>query len=204
VGWVVMCKQPWLWPSNQWWMGLPELLANTADMRNDLRCWYLGYAGRYSAAILSLVFLEKGRKDSKEMLLHHLITVFIVLASYNIGFYRVGAVVQLLMDPADVFLHAAKLSKYCNHTFLADRLFEAFAVSFFVTRLIMYGYVVWASVFEVREYTVLPMSGNACVVGLVVLYGLNAWWFSLVIKVAVKIARGGNAEDIREGVGKED
>ena len=34
-------------------------------------------------------------------------------------------------------------------------------------------YVVWACVFEVRQFTVLPVSGNVCVAGLVILYGLQ-------------------------------
>ena len=39
VGCVVMSKQPWLWPSTQWWIGQPE--GEHADMRNDLRAWYV-------------------------------------------------------------------------------------------------------------------------------------------------------------------
>ena len=192
---MVMSQQPWLWPSSQWWEGQPEGLH--AEMRNDLRAWYLLDAARYTAAILSLLFLEKGRKDSKEMLLHHIVTVTITLCSYNIDFTRVGAVVKLLMDPADVPLHAAKLCKYAGREFAADRLFELFAVSFFVMRLVLYGYVVWAATFEVREYTTLPFSGNVCVAGLIVLYGLQVFWFSLVVKVALNISRGGELEDIR-------
>jgi hypothetical protein len=195
VGCMVMSQQPWLWPSSQWWEGQPEGLH--AEMRNDLRAWYLLDAARYTAAILSLLFLEKGRKDSKEMLLHHIVTVTITLCSYNIDFTRVGAVVKLLMDPADVPLHAAKLCKYAGREFAADRLFELFAVSFFVMRLVLYGYVVWAATFEVREYTTLPFSGNVCVAGLIVLYGLQVFWFSLVVKVALNISRGGELEDIR-------
>ena len=43
------------------------------------------------------------------MFLHHITTVVITLASYNIDFTRVGAVVKVIMDPADVPLHAAKV-----------------------------------------------------------------------------------------------
>ena len=70
---------------------------------------YLFDASRYTAAIVSLIFFEKGRKDSKPMFLHHITTVVITLASYNIDFTRVGAVVKVIMDPADVPLHAAKV-----------------------------------------------------------------------------------------------
>jgi hypothetical protein len=39
MGCVVMSKQHWLWPSTQWWIGQPE--GEHADMRNDLRAWYV-------------------------------------------------------------------------------------------------------------------------------------------------------------------
>ena len=85
---------------------------------------------------------EHKRKDFRQMFVHHVVTIVITLVSYQIDFNRVGAVVKLLMDPADVPLHGAKLCKYCGLEFIADRCFELFALSFFVTRLVMYGYVV--------------------------------------------------------------
>lgn len=36
-------------------------------MRNDLRCWYIMDASRYSALLFSILFLEHGRKDFKEV-----------------------------------------------------------------------------------------------------------------------------------------
>ena len=103
---------------------------------------YLLDASRYTASLISLCCFEHKRKDFRQMFVHHVVTVVITLVSYQIDFNRVGAVVKLLMDPADVPLHGAKLCKYCGLEFIADRCFELFALSFFVTRLVMYGYVV--------------------------------------------------------------
>merc|ERR1712100_112550 len=66
---------------------------------------------RYVAEIIS-VGTEYDRKDKKEMLLHHFSTVFLIGISYAYGFTRVGGIIMLLLDPADVPLHVAKLFKY--------------------------------------------------------------------------------------------
>ena len=76
--------------------------------------------------------------------------------------------VKLVMDPADVPLHAAKMFLYISGEdqksaayFIADRLFELFAVVFFITRLIMYGYVVFVAA-ECPLTQVRKQSAVAC------------------------------------------
>ena len=132
------------------------------------------------------------------MFVHHVVTIVITIISYATDFNRVGAVVKALLDPGDVPLHAAKLCKYCGLNFLADRCFELFALIFFVTRLIMYAFVVKVSTFEAYLYRELGPPGWVCVVGLWILYVLQVYWFGLVLKVAYKIiVKGENAEDVR-------
>lgn len=82
------------------------------------------------------VFLEHKRKDFLEMQIHHLSTVLVVSISYMYGWNRVGVIVMMLLDPADVPLHSAKMFKYVGeercpenpqkstYQFVADRLFE--------------------------------------------------------------------------------
>ena len=81
--------------------------------------------------------------------------------------------------------------------FLADRLFEVFAVVFALTRLLCYGYVVWAAIFESNEYVTIPPAGNVCQVCLLVLLGLQVFWMSLVVKTAMKKVQTGEASDPR-------
>jgi len=184
--------EPWLWKSTEWWP------IEQATLTNALRCWYLLDSSRYTASLISLVFFEHKRKDFTQMFVHHVVTIVITIISYATDFNRVGAVVKALLDPGDVPLHAAKLCKYCGLNFLADRCFELFALIFFVTRLIMYAFVVKVSTFEAYLYRELGPPGWVCVVGLWILYVLQVYWFGLVLKVAYKIiVKGENAEDVR-------
>ncbi len=72
-----------------------------------------------------------------------------------------------------------------------------FAISFFVTRLVLYAYVVKVSTFEAPKYRDLG-PGWVCVIGLWVLYCLQIFWFGLIAKMAYNIfIKGEDLEDIR-------
>ena len=178
-------------------------------MRDDLRCYYLLYGARYVAGFVN-VLLEPKRKDFVEMLLHHAVTVAVVGISYLYGWNRVGCVVMLLLDPADVPLHLAKMFKYVSDaresrdkklaqrcTFCADRVFELFALVFLVTRIAMYPYVCWSAHVEATRYFPKGLPEWTCVALLWTLYGLQCYWFYLIIKVAVRMLATGRDEDVR-------
>merc|ERR1719362_2181978 len=87
------------------------------------------------------ILLEPKRKDFAEMFLHHIVSVVVLYISYTYSFCRVGIVIMVILDPADVPLHLAKVCKYIGETsegscakrcpWCANRLFEVFAVVFF-------------------------------------------------------------------------
>ena len=230
VGLRIVKTQPWFWPSFNWWKN------QTSDSRTsaDFRGYYLLYVSRYVAEIIS-VGLEYDRKDKREMLLHHFSTVFLIGISYAYGFTRVGGIIMLLLDPADVPLHVAKLFKYVADArkselnkkrsgrsnnnramatqgaitvgkrcqFMADVLFGVFMVTFFITRLVMYPYVVYSSHFECRKFVnvernlALLIGYWSCIVLLYIVLALQAYWFYLILKVAIKVVTKGEAEDVR-------
>lgn len=207
LGWSIVPAQPWIWPSKHWWIDFSS--GSHALMRNDLRCYYLLYGARYVQGGLS-VLLEPKRKDFVEMVLHHVVTVAVVAISYLYGWNRIGAVVMLLLDPADVPLHVAKMFKYVSEArgrkrpvlakrcaFAADRFFELFAVLFFFTRIAMYPYVCWSAHVEATRYFPKGLPEWTCVALLETLYALQCYWFFLIIKVAITMLRKGHAEDVR-------
>merc|ERR1719277_605494 len=104
LGLLVVPSQPFLWPSSQWWEGFLD--PRSSLMRVDIQCYYFLYMGRYAQAVIS-VLLEPKRKDFLEMLVHHIVTITVIPISYWSGWYRVGAVIMVLFDPADVPLHIA-------------------------------------------------------------------------------------------------
>lgn len=201
MGLRVVASQEWVWPSAKWWIGFSE--GGHEVMRSDFRCYYLLYIARYFQALFT-VFIESKRKDFIEMLTHHLVTVFVIYISYVYGWNRVGGIVMLLLDPGDVPLHMAKLCKYMAEArnssrwqILADRLFEFFAIVFVCTRLIIYGYVCWSAHIEATRYWPKGLAEWSCVLLLYTLLGLQVYWFSLIVKVAITLLRGDGVQDIR-------
>jgi ceramide synthetase len=206
LGVAVVRGQVWVWPSSNWWHGFSD--GGHEVMRSDLRCYYILYVARYFQAGVS-VMLETKRKDFVEMMLHHIVTVCVGYVSYLYGWNRVGAVVMLLLDFADVPLHMAKCCKYMTEVkgtsrkrrafwqFAADRLFELFALTFFITRLVMYGYVCWSAHVEASRYWPKGLPEWTCVACLHTLLGLQVYWFLLILKVVAKLFRGQGAEDPR-------
>lgn len=201
LGLLVVPSMDFFWPSSRWWQGFAE--GGHEIMRLDLRSYYLMYLARYLQALVS-VMLELKRKDFVEMVVHHIVTILVIYASYVYGWNRVGVVVMLLLDPADVPLHLAKLCKYTAEAsgrhiwqFLADRLFEFFGVVFFVTRIALYGYVCWSAHFESPRYFPMSFPKVVCLVSLDIILLLQIYWFSLIVKVAVKMIREGVVEDVR-------
>lgn len=201
IGFVVVPGQPWSWPSSHWWIGFAD--GGHEVMRSDLRCYYIAYMARYIQAAVSIL-LEPKRKDFMEMMIHHVVTVLVIYVSYVYGWNRIGVVVMALLDPADVPLHLAKLCKYTADNkgskfwqVMADRLFEFFAVVFFITRLVMYSYACWSAHIEASRYFPKGLPEWTCVVLLYILLILQAYWFSLLVKVAIRMFNGEGVEDIR-------
>jgi ceramide synthetase len=201
VGLHVVPLQDFVWPSSQWWEGFAK--GGHEIMRSDMRCYYIMYIARYCQALVS-VLIEPKMKDFLQMLIHHSVTVTVIYISYIYGWNRVGVVVMALLDPADVPLHLAKLCKYIAEArgqmwqTMADRLFELFALIFFFTRLVCYGYVCWSAHIEATRYFDKGLPEWTCVALLEVLFALQLYWFSLIVKVAVRMIGGQGVDDVRE------
>jgi len=188
-------------------------------MRADVRCYYILYAARYFQAVIS-VLIEPKRKDFIQMMVHHVVTLVVIFFSYFMALNHIGVVVMFILDPADVPLHLAKLCRYTAVAtkqrlwqFMGDRLFEIFAVSFFVTRMIFYGYVCWSAQFEswgyYHKFNEVPRhylyATYTCLMLLHVLLALQVYWCSLLVKVIVKMLRDGESvEDVRSDDEEED
>ncbi len=210
-GLLVVPNQEWFWPSKHWWADFTT--GKTLFMTDTLKAYYLLYAARYSQGMVS-VFIEHKRKDFWEMLVHHFVTVSLIGISYVHGWNRVGAVVMILLDPADVPLHIAKQFKYVGDAhggkiqkFMqsgADLFFVIFMLLFAVMRLGLYPYVVWSAHVEGREYFSYGLGAWTCIALLYILLLLQIYWFVLILKVAIKVITSGAAEDVRSDEDDED
>ena len=68
------------------------------------------------------------------MFVHHVTTILLMCFSWTCNFFKVGTLVLLLHDCADIFLETAKLLKYAGYRFYSEFFFGGFAVAWIVTR----------------------------------------------------------------------
>lgn len=210
-GSVMVLTQEWSWPSKNWWLDFDKKdvdgFSIHSHMTEAVAAFYILYAARYFQGMLS-VCLEHKRRDFWEMQLHHFVTCALVAISYTYGWNRVGLVIMLVLDPADVPLHTAKMCKYIGerrcpkqpsnaYQLASDGLFVVFMLSFFATRLVMYPYICWSAHIEATQYFEKGVPEWTCVVLLYILLALQVFWGWLILRVLYKLVRDGHVEDNR-------
>jgi len=180
VGMFLLKDEEWAYRTDMYFVEYPQM-----TFPSHLRLYYVMELACYSYVSCCL-FIDKKQKDFVQMLVHHITTLLLIYFSFEIGFYRIGCIILILMDISDPFLELAKSFLYCGYTKMADILFAAFTIIFFFSRNFIY------------PYYVMPAGTNACtsngspvphrkyfVVGLYVLQALFLFWGFLIIKIVV-------------------
>ena len=155
------------------------------------------------------MWTEVARSDAAEMMVHHLTTIALISLSYLTNFTRVGTSILFLHDSADIFLESAKIFNYISKAdgnmrvwakYMTDVVFATFAVTFFVTRIIVYPRFIISSVlYEAPLYL-----GGSDWIGfyvfaglLIVLQVLHVFWFYLIARMIYKLVTTGIEKDER-------
>jgi hypothetical protein len=173
------------------------------------RFYYLCSLGFWTSCILFLG-IETIRKDFIQMIIHHALTVSLIVLSFVYNFHRFGLLVLLLHDVVDIFLYTAKSLKYKNYQTAADLTFAIFAVTFFLARLVLFPiYCILPAFYALcRSYEgtdlILPLLLPIMLTGL---YALQVQWWLLIWKMILKtLASSSNQveKDCRSEDEKED
>jgi len=137
----------------------------------------------------------------KEMLLHDLITLTLLISSFRYNLIRIGTVVMFLFDLGDAFTYTTKVfvdttwryTTYCTHacTMMSWGYLRMYGIPFIILRSI------WADGSVAREhlqnkygYNAWPLQRTMFLV-LLVLYALNVYWYVLLSKMAILAAKNG-------------
>ncbi|SCV00865.1 LAME_0G12508g1_1 [Lachancea meyersii CBS 8951] len=204
-GFYLYYKSPYFLNCDHIYLGWPhDYLSGT------FKLYYLLQMASWLQQILVLNVEEK-RKDFWQMFAHHIITCLLTLGSYYYYFTRIGHVILIIMDVVDILLSSAKMLKYCGFSTACDYMFAIFLVFWVLLRHIAYNYIFY------HAGTKAPglMANGQCMVSKVqkrcwtpfiidvflwLLGGLQVItiiWMALIVKVLIKIIKGGSAEDVR-------
>jgi len=129
----------WLDDHTSLW--LPEAMKGVAAIyaapsRPSVQLLYLLQAAAWIVTAFSHVFLEERHKDYLMMLVHHVVTIALILLSYHFNFVRLGVVIMFLHDSSDIVIDLLKMCNYLN--------LEGLAGCFAVEACFITNFVTWA------------------------------------------------------------
>ena len=156
----------WLDDHTSLW--LPEAIGGTAGIfanrsRPSVHLLYLLQAAAWIVTAVSHVWLEERHKDYLMMLVHHVVTLALILLSYHFNFVKLGVVIMFLHDSSDIVIDLLKLCNYLN----LEGISGLFAVeACFITNFVTWAYarlyvfpvhVIWKGVIVAsREIATAP------------------------------------------------
>lgn len=137
-------------------------------------------------------FFDVKRKDFWQMFVHHIITLILCATSWICNLHRIGSLVLLVHDCADIFLEAAKITKYAQYQKVCDAIFAVFFVVWIVTRLGCYPRIIYSSSIEAPALLKIMFPAyyifNSLLIMLLV---LHIGWTILIVQIAIKTIRAG-------------
>lgn len=189
--------------------------------------YYQSCLAFYMCETVSLIFFERGvkRSDFLEYVLHHMMTIYLIVFSHLGLVHRVGAYIIFIHDASDIMLSVSKalhygvnaeatrvaaakkagrpyeaswFFRYSVAEGLVNVCFVAFVVLFFFFRLWCLPHIGWVDVMMAP----LLKSGNWnywCLVGVVhvLLQGLHVYWASLIVSMVLSLLNNEMHKDVR-------
>lgn len=140
--------------------------------------------------------------DVIEMILHHIVTAYLVSGSYLINLFRIGAIVEWMHDSSDVFLAIARLFQQTRFRKTSYVTMTLCLSAWIYLRIYVFSqavYVVYASNSKVMKVE----SGEDLILtffvyGLGIILVLNCWWAQIMLSISLKALKSGKSTDDRE------
>eukprot|EP00057_Strongylocentrotus_purpuratus_P018132 XP_011672606.1 PREDICTED: ceramide synthase 5 [Strongylocentrotus purpuratus] len=195
-GMYIVPTQPWFWDLRLCWQHFPFHPVTT-----EIYNYYMIEMSFYLSLILSL-FTDVRRKDFVQQLIHHFTTIFLMGFSWTCNFTRVGCIVLVTHDVADIFLETGKMFKYAQFEAGANSMFGVFTAAFFLSRMLFFPlWIIYSAVFHSLEI-IGPFPAYYLFNGLlIILQILNSFWFFLIACMVYRaLAHGQVTKDARSDV----
>lgn len=186
-------SKPWLiWEDWQLGMQVPF----------DIRLLYLVECGFYLHSIYATICMDTWRKDSIVMLIHHVLTMTLILVSYATRYHKVGLNVLFVHDITDILLEFTKINTYIKNRnkkyfpineYVANIGFGVFTVAWYIFRLYWFPLKILYSTGVVAVHR--AFFRGAGLYGffnslLFILLLLDIYWFYYIVLFLYKVVKG--------------
>ncbi|KAK8089375.1 longevity assurance proteins LAG1/LAC1 [Apiospora hydei] len=204
VGMYVMSRTP------VWYFNTRGMYENFPHKTHEavFKFYYLFQAAYWAQqAIVLLLGLEKRRKDFKELVGHHIVSLALIALSYRFHFTYMGLAVYITHDISDFFLATSKTMNYLDSIFMGPY-FALFMGMWIYLRHYLNLKILFSLFTEFRTVGPYEMDWEAgqfkCLLSNVItgtllasLQALNLFWLFFIIRIAYRFAFAGVAKDDR-------
>ncbi|XP_037786070.1 ceramide synthase 6-like isoform X1 [Penaeus monodon] len=194
MGFVVLWDKAWLWDIKHCWYDYPE-----QSVDNDIWWYYMTALGFYWCMTLTH-FIQHQRKDSLQMFIHHVLTIMLIVFSWTVNFVRLGSLVLIVHECADIPMLFAKMSKLFGRRDLMDKFFVVFVLLWLSTRTGLFPlWILNNSLFEahvILDVELIPVyyifNGM-----MLTLFLIHVVWTYLILRILVTKLLDHKLEDLR-------
>uniref|UniRef100_A0A8D8Y989 Ceramide synthase 6 n=2 Tax=Cacopsylla melanoneura TaxID=428564 RepID=A0A8D8Y989_9HEMI len=200
-GFVCLWDKEWLWNIDNCWVNYPH-----QSVANDVWWYYMISLSFYYSLAVSQFFDVK-RKDFWQMFLHHICTICLLSFSWMCNLTRIGTLVLIVHDCADIFLEAAKMAKYSKFDKTCEILFLLFTFLWLLTRNYIFPFwIIRSTSMDAPKIANTMFPAYYLFNGLLILlFILHLFWTRLIIKIAFQYFRAGEVgDDLRSSSSGED
>uniref|UniRef100_A0A6A7FUM3 Ceramide synthase 6-like n=1 Tax=Hirondellea gigas TaxID=1518452 RepID=A0A6A7FUM3_9CRUS len=191
-GVYVLYDKSWLYDINSCWDDYPY-----SRLDSDVWWYYMISLGFYWSMTITH-FIETKRKDFYQMFFHHLVTIALMVFSFTCNFVRMGSLILIIHDIADVPLQMSKMLIYLKWKRSCDAVFAFFSVLWIITRCGVYPFwIVKNTLFYATNF--VPMHPVYYIFNLLLsfLSVLHYYWTYFILRIIVNTAIKGEIEDDR-------
>jgi acyl-CoA-dependent ceramide synthase len=196
----------WWYNCRNFWIDYPYW-----QMTPELKRYYLMQASYWCQQLIVLVFrLEKPRKDFKELVAHHIVTLWLIGWSYGVNLTLIGNAVYTSMDIPDFFLAIAKVFNYLHLDGIENPMFVIF-IGFWTYFRHYLNLVMLYSVY--KDFDLIPQSARSWTpsegvwmvwwmrwqifIPIFLLQCLNLFWYFLIWRILWRVVTGSSLKDER-------
>lgn len=173
-----------------------------AVVPDEIKFVYFAECGFYFHSVYATLFMDEKRKDFIVMLIHHALTLVLIIVSYGTSYHKIGLMVLFVHDATDILLEFTKCNVYLKnrggkyysyHDHIANIGFVVFTFAWYLFRLYWFPLKVL--------YTCGVVSAHRAYIRGAGLYAffnsllwfllcLDIYWFYFILLFLYKVATG--------------
>lgn len=200
-----------------WYFNTTEFYVTYPHKTHDVyfKIYYLGQAAFWvQQSVVLILQLEKPRKDFRELVLHHIITIALIWCSYRFHFTWMGLAVYITMDISDFFLATSKTLNYLD-SIITGPFFVIFVLVWIYLRHYLNLIILWSVLTEFKTVGHWELNWITqqykCYISQPIVFFLigalqlvNAYWLFLIFRILSRYVKGNAPKDERSDDESED